>query len=141
MRGSAAGRLGWRAIEREAGPAGRHMKIIDNVSELLGDDLKAEITPGSKVRIAASTFSIFAFEALRKELEQVERAGVHLHLALVRDDRGHGQAPQGTPRVLHPLGEAGPSRACMARSSRSVCGTSSLSERSRGSARTGCAAR
>jgi superfamily II DNA or RNA helicase len=47
------------------------MKIIDNVNELLGDDLKAEITPGSKVRIAASTFSIFAFEALRKELEQV----------------------------------------------------------------------
>jgi hypothetical protein len=26
----------------------------------------------SKLRIAASTFSIFAFEALRKELEQVD---------------------------------------------------------------------
>lgn len=47
------------------------MRIIDNVNDLLGDDLKAEIRPGSKVRIAASTFSIFAFEALRKELEQV----------------------------------------------------------------------
>lgn len=47
------------------------MRIIDNVNDLLGDDLKAEITPGSKVRIAASTFSIFAFEALRKELGQV----------------------------------------------------------------------
>lgn len=47
------------------------MKIIDNVSDRLGDDLKREITPGSKVRIAASTFSIFAFEALRKELDQV----------------------------------------------------------------------
>lgn len=47
------------------------MRIINNVSELLGDDLKAEIAPGSKVRIAASTFSIFAFEALRKELEKV----------------------------------------------------------------------
>ncbi|MCD1269889.1 DEAD/DEAH box helicase family protein [Microbacterium sp. MEC084] len=47
------------------------MRIIDNVSDLLGDDLKQEITPGSKVRIAASTFSIFAFEALRKELEGV----------------------------------------------------------------------
>lgn len=47
------------------------MKLIDNVNEILGDDLKLEITPGSKVRIAASTFSIFAFEALRKELEQV----------------------------------------------------------------------
>ena len=47
------------------------MRIIDNVSDLLGDDLKNEIVPGSKVRIAASTFSIFAFEALRKELEKV----------------------------------------------------------------------
>ena len=47
------------------------VRIIDNVSDLLGDDLKNEIVPGSKVRIAASTFSIFAFEALRKELEKV----------------------------------------------------------------------
>ena len=50
---------------------GSHVRIINNVSDLLGDDLKAEIAPGSKVRIAASTFSIFAFEALRKELEKV----------------------------------------------------------------------
>ena len=47
------------------------MRIIDNLNELLGDNLKAEISAGSKVRIAASTFSIFAFEALRKELEKV----------------------------------------------------------------------
>jgi len=47
------------------------VRIINNVSDLLGDDLKSEIVPGSKVRIAASTFSIFAFEALRKELEKV----------------------------------------------------------------------
>jgi len=48
------------------------MRIIDNVNQRLGDDLKAEIGPGSRLRIAASTFSIFAFEALRKELEQVQ---------------------------------------------------------------------
>lgn len=48
------------------------MRIIDNVNELLGDDLKAEVRQGSKLRIAASTFSIFAFEALRKELERVD---------------------------------------------------------------------
>jgi hypothetical protein len=47
------------------------VRIINNVTDLLGDDLKHEITPGSKVRIAASTFSIFAFEALKKELEKV----------------------------------------------------------------------
>ncbi len=48
------------------------MHIIDNVNGLFGDDLKAEVRQGSKLRIAASTFSIFAFEALRKELERVE---------------------------------------------------------------------
>lgn len=47
------------------------MRMIDNVNDLLGDDLKAVIKPGSKVRIAASAFSIFAFQALREELEQV----------------------------------------------------------------------
>ncbi|MGX9901645.1 SNF2-related protein [Arthrobacter sp. SA17] len=48
------------------------MRIIDNVNELLGDDLKTEIVRGSRLRIAASSFSIFAFEALRKELEHLE---------------------------------------------------------------------
>jgi hypothetical protein len=40
-------------------------RIIDNVNDLLGDDLRAEITSGCKVRVAASTFSIFAFEVSR----------------------------------------------------------------------------
>lgn len=48
------------------------MRIIDNVNEFLGDDLKASINPGSKLRIAASTFSIFAFEALKRELQSIE---------------------------------------------------------------------
>ena len=48
------------------------MKIIDNINQLLGDDLKETITPSSKLRIAASCFSIYAFEYLRKELSQIE---------------------------------------------------------------------
>ncbi len=47
------------------------MRIVDNINDSLGD-LKAEMQPGSRLRIAASTFSIYAFEALRKELEQIE---------------------------------------------------------------------
>lgn len=47
------------------------MHIIDNVNELLGDDLRAQIGPDSKLRIAASTFSIFAYAALREELERI----------------------------------------------------------------------
>ncbi|MFF0876475.1 helicase-related protein [Micromonospora aurantiaca (nom. illeg.)] len=48
------------------------MRIIDNINELLGDDLKATIKPGSKLRVAASTFSIFAFEALKRELKSIK---------------------------------------------------------------------
>jgi superfamily II DNA or RNA helicase len=45
--------------------------IIDNLNEFLGDDLKATIKSGSKLRIAASTFSIFAFEVLKRELQSI----------------------------------------------------------------------
>lgn len=48
------------------------MKIIDNNSLLFGDDLKATLTRGSRVKIAASCFSIYAFEALKSELSKVE---------------------------------------------------------------------
>lgn len=48
------------------------MTIIDNVNERLADDLKREIGKGSKLAIAASTFSIYAYEALKKELKSVD---------------------------------------------------------------------
>ena len=48
------------------------MQIIDNINVLLGDALKKDIKRGQRLRIAASSFSIFAFEALRKELQQIE---------------------------------------------------------------------
>ena len=37
------------------------LDIINNTSKLLGDDLKNEIKSGSKLRIAASCFSIYAY--------------------------------------------------------------------------------
>ena len=46
--------------------------IINNINKLLGDDLKTELKRGSKVRIAASCFSIYAYEALREELEKID---------------------------------------------------------------------
>lgn len=48
------------------------MKIIDNINNLLGEDLKKEISNNSKIKIAASCFSIYAFAALKKELEQID---------------------------------------------------------------------
>ena len=48
------------------------MEIIDNINRLLGEDLKRTITPGVKLKIAAASFSIYAFEALKEQLEKVE---------------------------------------------------------------------
>ena len=48
------------------------MKLIDNINTRLIDDLKESLKKKSKLSIAASSFSIYAFEALRKELQNVE---------------------------------------------------------------------
>ena len=48
------------------------MKILDNVKELLIDDLKQEIKKNTKISIASASFSIYAYEALRKELESID---------------------------------------------------------------------
>ncbi|MDD2503077.1 MAG: DEAD/DEAH box helicase family protein, partial [Clostridia bacterium] len=47
------------------------MKVIDNINTLLKDDLEKTITPSSKVSIAASYFSIYAYQELKKQLESV----------------------------------------------------------------------
>lgn len=46
------------------------MEILDNINSLWGNDLKDTIQQGSKLKIAASCFSIYAYETLKKELEK-----------------------------------------------------------------------
>ncbi len=48
------------------------MQIIDNINNLLGEDLRSNLNKGSKLKIAASCFSIFAFQALKNELEKID---------------------------------------------------------------------
>ena len=48
------------------------MELINNIDKLLGDDLKNEISKNSKISIAASYFSIYAFEELKNELNDIE---------------------------------------------------------------------
>jgi hypothetical protein len=54
------------------------MKIIDNVNQLFGDDLKQALQRGSKLKIAASCFLIYAFEALKKELEHIDKIRIFI---------------------------------------------------------------
>lgn len=48
------------------------MRILDNVSNTVKDDLKVEIQQGSKMSVAAACFSIYAYQELKKQLEAVE---------------------------------------------------------------------
>ena len=47
-------------------------KIINNVSERVVDDLKEKLASSSLISIAAASFSIYAFEALKEELEGID---------------------------------------------------------------------
>lgn len=48
------------------------MKLIDNINQKLGDELEKTIGRGSKISIAAVSFSIFAYEELKKELQKID---------------------------------------------------------------------
>lgn len=48
------------------------IKVINNISERVVDDLKTKLSKGFRVSIAAASFSIYAFEALKEELENVD---------------------------------------------------------------------
>lgn len=47
-------------------------KVINNITERVIDDLKVKISKGSRISLAAASFSIYAYEALKEELEGVE---------------------------------------------------------------------
>ena len=48
------------------------IKVFDNVSSILKKDLEVAIRKDSRLSVAAAYFSIYAFEALKKQLEQVK---------------------------------------------------------------------
>lgn len=48
------------------------MKIFNNITEKVRDDLIEKIKRGSKVSIAASCFSIYAYNELKKQLQKVD---------------------------------------------------------------------
>lgn len=48
------------------------MQVLDNVNRTVRDDLAATIAPGDRVSMAAACFSIYAYEALKKQLNSIE---------------------------------------------------------------------
>jgi hypothetical protein len=48
------------------------MQILDNINNKVCDDIKQTIRKGSKLSIAAACFSIYAFQELKEELQEIE---------------------------------------------------------------------
>ncbi|MDR3244216.1 MAG: hypothetical protein LBT79_05650 [Elusimicrobiota bacterium] len=48
------------------------MKQFDNVTSHVIDDLKTEIKQNGKISVAAACFSIYAYENLKEEFENIE---------------------------------------------------------------------
>ena len=46
--------------------------LFNNTDKRVVDDLKVQLKQGSKLQIAAAGFSIYAFEALREELKNID---------------------------------------------------------------------
>jgi len=48
------------------------MKFFDNINDIVKDDLLTSVKENSKLSVAASCFSIYAFEELKRELENID---------------------------------------------------------------------
>ncbi len=48
------------------------MKIFDNITEIVRDDLQKTIKKNSKVSVAASCFSMYAYQELKSQLDQID---------------------------------------------------------------------
>lgn len=65
----------WSPVETQLGSSFAKMelpKVINNISERVIDDLQMKLSVNSTVSIAAASFSIYAYEALKDELENVD---------------------------------------------------------------------
>ncbi len=51
---------------------GEWVQIIDNITQFLGDDIQKSLSKSDKLKIAAATFSIYAYEALKNELQKID---------------------------------------------------------------------
>ncbi len=48
------------------------MEVFNNITKIVKDDLEKVITPRSSISIAAATFSIYAYEELKKQLNSID---------------------------------------------------------------------
>lgn len=63
---------GFRIIFRKAMRVGAILETFNNTTKVVKDDLEKKIKYGSKISVAAACFSIYAYQALKEELEKCD---------------------------------------------------------------------
>lgn len=48
------------------------MEIFDNITKTVKDDLTVTIEKGSRLSVAAACFSIYAYQVLKKQFDQID---------------------------------------------------------------------
>lgn len=64
------------------------MKILDNITNTVRDDLRVEIKKGSRVSIAAACFSMYAYKELKKQLETIDEFEFIFYIPHVCERKG-----------------------------------------------------
>ena len=62
----------WSPVETLLGGSCFYMELINNVSKTLREDLAGQMKAGSRLSIAASCFSIYAFQELKEALKDIK---------------------------------------------------------------------
>ena len=77
------------------------METFNNTTKVVRDDLAKKIKSGSKLSIAAACFSIYAYQALKEELESCDELRfIFTSPTCCRKDT------ERTPGILHPAAAA-----------------------------------
>jgi len=74
------------------------MKLIDNLSEKLVDDLRVTMQRDSRVSIAAACFSVYAYEELKAQLENIDELRFRCRAGFFRGCGGKCKPPAATAK-------------------------------------------
>ena len=77
------------------------MKIINNVTETVRDDLALTLNKSSKVSVAAACFSLYAFEELKSEMKGIEELRFIFNEPLFVDDSPVSGSSSGKNTTSH----------------------------------------
>lgn len=108
------------------------MKILDNINHTVREDLQDTMQKGSRVSIAAACFSIYAYQELKKQLEEIaELRFIFTSPTFVQENTPKERREFYIPKLTR-------ERAFTAQNLRFACGMNSLKKHWRKNVPTGC---